>query len=132
MGICEKLSVFGDDYDILDGFCICDYIYVVDLVKVYVIVMDCILNNKQKEKVEVFNIGMGKGVFVLELINMFEKVIGVKFNYQIVGCCVGDIEKVWVNFDFVNKELGWKVEVNLEDILCLVWNWQLKLRERGI
>ena len=80
MGIREKLSVFGDDYDTPDGSCIRDYIYVVDLAKAHVIAMDRILNNKQKEKVEVFNIGTGKGVSVLELINTFEKATGVKLN----------------------------------------------------
>ena len=69
----KNLSVFGDDYDTPDGSCIRDYIYVVDLAKAHVIAMDRILNNKQKEKVEVFNIGTGKGVSVLELINTFEK-----------------------------------------------------------
>ena len=128
MGIREKLSVFGDDYDTPDGSCIRDYIYVVDLAKAHVIAMDRILNNKQKEKVEVFNIGTGKGVSVLELINTFEKATGVKLNYQIVGRRAGDIEKVWANPDFANKELGWKAEANLEDTLRSAWNWQLKLR----
>lgn len=122
----------GDDYDTPDGSCIRDYIYVVDLAKAHVIAMDRILNNKQKEKVEVFNIGTGKGVSVLELINTFEKATGVKLNYQIVGRRAGDIEKVWANPDFANKELGWKAEANLEDTLRSAWNWQLKLRERGI
>ena len=132
MGIREKLSVFGDDYDTPDGSCIRDYIYVVDLAKAHVIAMDRILNNKQKEKVEVFNIGTGNGVSVLELIRTFEKATGVKLNYQIVGRRAGDIEKVWANPDFANKELGWKAEANLEDTLRSAWNWQLKLRERGI
>lgn len=106
MGIREKLSVFGDDYDTPDGSCIRDYIYVVDLAKAHVIAMDRILNNKQKEKVEVFNIGTGKGVSVLELINTFEKATGVKLNYQIVGRRAGDIEKVWANPDFANRGVG--------------------------
>ena len=128
----ETIYVFGNDYDTPDGSCIRDYIYVVDLAKAHVIAMDRILNNKQKEKVEVFNIGTGKGVSVLELINTFEKATGVKLNYQIVGRRAGDIEKVWANPDFANKELGWKAEANLEDTLRSAWNWQLKLRERGI
>lgn len=132
VGKLDRLGVFGDDYDTPDGSCIRDYIYVVDLAKAHVIAMDRILNNKQKEKVEVFNIGTGKGVSVLELINTFEKATGVKLNYQIVGRRAGDIEKVWANPDFANKELGWKAEANLEDTLRSAWNWQLKLRERGI
>ena len=86
----------------------------------------------QKEKVEVFNIGTGRGVSVLELINGFEKATGVKLNYQIVGRRAGDIEKVWANPDYANQELGWKAVETLEDTLRSAWNWQLKLRERGI
>ena len=130
VGKLKELGVFGNDYDTPDGSCIRDYIYVVDLAKAHVIAMDRILNNKQKEKVEVFNIGTGKGVSVLELINTFEKATGVKLNYQIVGRRAGDIEKVWANPDFANKELGWKAVANLEDTLRSAWNWQLKLRER--
>ena len=85
IGIREKLSVFGDDYDTPDGSCIRDFINVVDLAKAHVIAIRRILEKKQKEKVEVFNIGTGRGVSVLELINGFEKATGVKLNYQIVG-----------------------------------------------
>ena len=122
----------GDDYDTPDGSCIRDFINVVDLAKAHVIAIRRILEKKQKEKVEVFNIGTGRGVSVLELINGFEKATGVKLNYQIVGRRAGDIEKVWANPDFANKELGWKAVETLEDTLRSAWNWQLKLRERGI
>ena len=132
IGIREKLSVFGDDYDTPDGSCIRDFINVVDLAKAHVIAIRRILEKTQKEKVEVFNIGTGRGVSVLELINGFEKATGVKLNYQIVGRRAGDIEKVWANPDFANKELGWKAVETLEDTLRSAWNWQLKLRERGI
>ena len=94
-----------------------------------------ILEQKQKEKVEVFNIGTGRGLSVLELINAFEKATGVKLNYKIVGRRAGDIEKVWANPDYANKELGWKAVESIEsieDTLRSAWNWQLKLRERGI
>ena len=132
IGIREKLSVFGDDYDTPDGSCIRDFINVVDLAKAHVIAIRRILEKTQKEKVEVFNIGTGRGVSVLELINGFEKATGVKLNYQIVGRRAGDIEKVWANPDFANQELGWKAVETLEDTLRSAWNWQLKLRERGI
>ena len=132
MGIREKLSVFGDDYNTPDGSCIRDYIYVVDLAKAHVIAMNRILEDKQKDKVEVFNIGTGRGLSVLELIHAFEKATGVKLNYQIVGRRAGDIEKVWANPALANEELGWKAESTIEDTLRSAWNWQLKLRERGI
>ena len=132
IGLREKLSVFGDDYDTPDGSCIRDFINVVDLAKAHVIAIRRILEKTQKEKVEVFNIGTGRGVSVLELINGFEKATGVKLNYQIVGRRAGDIEKVWANPDFANQELGWKAVETLEDTLRSAWKWQLKLRERGI
>ena len=132
IGIRKELSVFGDDYDTSDGSCIRDFINVVDLAKAHVIAIKRILEQKQKEKVEVFNIGTGRGLSVLELINAFEKATGVKLNYKIVGRRAGDIEKVWANPDYANKELGWKAVESIEDTLRTAWNWQLKLRERGI
>ena len=132
IGIREKLSVLGDDYDTPDGSCIRDFINVVDLAKAHVVAIGRMLADKQDEKVEVFNIGTGNGVSVLELINTFEKATGVKLNYQIVGRRAGDIEKVWANPERANKVLGWKAGTSLEDTLRSAWNWQLKLRERGI
>ena len=132
IGIREKLSVFGDDYDTPDGSCIRDFIYVVDLAKAHVIAMNRILQDKQKESVEVFNIGTGRGLSVLELINTFEKATGVKLNYQIVGRRAGDIVKVWADPTLANTELGWKAVNPIEDTLRSAWNWQLHLREKGI
>ena len=132
MGIREKLSVFGDDYDTPDGSCIRDYINVVDLAKAHVVAMNRIMEKKQADKVEVFNIGTGRGLSVLELIHSFEASTGVKFNYQIVGRRAGDIEKVWANPDRANNVLGWKAEATIEDTLRSAWNWQVRLREEGI
>ena len=102
------------------------------MAKAHVIAIRRILEKKQKETVEVFNIGTGRGLSVLELINAFEKATGVKLNYQIVGRRAGDIEKVWADPKFANEELGWKAVETIEDTLRSAWNWQLKLRERGI
>lgn len=132
MGIREKLSVFGDDYNTPDGSCIRDYIYVVDLAKAHVCAMTRIMEGKAEEPVEVFNIGTGKGTSVLELINGFEKATGVKLNYQIVGRRAGDIEQVYGNVDKANKVLGWVADTPLEDVLASAWKWQVALRERGI
>lgn len=132
IGMRKELSVFGDDYDTPDGSCIRDFINVVDLAKAHVVAIGRILEQKQKDKVEVFNIGTGTGLSVLELIEAFEKATGVKLNYKIVGRRTGDIEKVWANPDYANNELGWKAERSIEETLLSAWNWQLKLRERGI
>ncbi len=132
IGIREKLSVFGDDYNTPDGSCIRDYINVVDLAKAHVVAIDRMLQNKQAEPVEVFNIGTGRGLSVLELIHAFESATGVKLNYQIVGRRQGDIEQVWANPEKANKVLGWKAETSIEDTLRSAWKWQQHLREAGI
>ena len=132
IGIREKLSVFGDDYDTPDGSCIRDYIYVVDLAKAHVSAMTRIMEDQIEEPVEIYNIGTGMGTSVLELIHAFEKATGVKLNYQIVGRRAGDIEKVWGNVDKANRKLGWRADTPLEDVLASAWRWQVALRERGI
>ena len=132
IGIREQLSVFGDDYNTPDGSCIRDYINVVDLAKAHVYAIARMLEGKQDEQVEVFNIGTGRGVSVLELIHTFESATGVKLNYRIVGRRAGDIEQVWADPAKANKVLGWHAETGLDDTLRSAWNWQLKLRERGI
>jgi UDP-glucose 4-epimerase len=132
IGIREKLSVFGDDYNTPDGSCIRDFIHVVDLAKAHVIAIDRILQKKQRSNVEVFNIGTGRGLSVLELIHAFESATGVKLNYEIVGRRAGDIEQVWADPEYANKELGWKAETSVDDTLRSAWAWQLKLRERDV
>ena len=132
IGIRKELSVFGDDYNTPDGSCIRDYINVVDLAKAHVIAMNRMLENKSPEAIEIFNLGTGRGVSVLELINAFEKATGVKVPHKIVGRREGDIEQVWANPEKANKVLGWTAQENIEDTLASAWKWQLKLRERGI
>ena len=131
MGIREQLKVFGNDYDTPDGTCIRDYIYVVDLAKAHVKAMQRVLDT-DSEKLEVFNIGTGKGVSTKEIVDAFEKSTGVKLNWEFAPRRAGDIEKVWANPDKANNVLGWKAETSLEDTLKSAWNWQVKLRERGI
>ena len=130
IGIRKELSVFGDDYNTPDGSCIRDYINVVDLAKAHVVAMNRMLENKSDDKMEIFNLGTGRGVSVLELVNTFEKATGVKVPHKIVGRREGDIEQVWANPEKANNVLGWKAEESLEDTLKSAWNWQLKLRER--
>lgn len=132
IGIREQLSVFGDDYSTPDGSCIRDFINVVDLAKAHVVAIDRMVGNKSDEKVEIFNLGTGNGVSVLELIRVFEKVSGEKLNYKIVGRRVGDIEKIWAEPKHANEVLGWKAVENIEDTMASAWKWQLKLREKGI
>ena len=132
IGIREQLAVFGDDYNTPDGSCIRDFIYVVDLAKAHVAAMARIVEGKNAEPIEVFNVGTGNGVSVFELINTFEKCTGVKLNYKVAPRRAGDIEKVWGNVDKANQVLGWKAVHTLEDSLTTAWKWQQKLRKDGI
>ena len=131
IGIREELKVFGNDYDTEDGTCIRDFIYVVDLAKAHVKAMERVLE-QDSDAIEYFNIGTGKGISVLEVLNTFEEVTGVKVNYSFAPRREGDIEKVWGNVDHANKILGWKAETPLREVLASAWKWQLKLREDGI
>lgn len=127
-GIHKQLNVFGDDYDTPDGSAIRDFINVVDLAKAHVVAIERLLNGKNKTSYEVFNLGTGKGVSVLELVNTFQKVTGVKLNYKIVGRRPGDIEKIWADTNYANTELGWKAEKSLEETLLSAWNWEKNIR----
>lgn len=127
MGIREQLSVYGNDYDTPDGSCIRDYIHVVDLAKAHVIALDRMLQDKNLESVETFNLGTGVGLSVLEILHAFERVNNVKVNYKIVGRREGDIEKVWAQPDHANNVLGWKAQSTVEETLASAWKWQLKL-----
>lgn len=126
-GIRPELSVFGDDYDTPDGSCIRDYIHVVDLAKAHVIAVERLLQGKNKTKADTFNLGTGRGLSVLEILNTFQKVTGVKVPHKIVGRRTGDIEKVWANPELANNELGWVAKETVEDMLASAWKWQQKI-----
>lgn len=128
IGLREKLSVFGDDYPTVDGTCIRDYIHVVDLAKAHVVALQRLLNKKNAEKVEVFNLGTGTGSSVLEVIQTFEKVSGKDLPYQIVGRREGDIISAYANTDKANEVLGWKAQSTLEQGLASAWKWEQKIR----
>lgn len=131
IGIRQQLSVFGNDYNTRDGSCIRDYIDVVDLAKAHVLAITRMLE-KSTDPVEVFNLGTGNGVSVLELVKTFEKATGVKVNYKIAPRRPGDVEQVYADCTKANTILGWKAEAPLEGTLLNAWKWQKKLRENGI
>lgn len=130
IGLRSELKVFGNDYNTPDGSCIRDYINVVDLAKAHVIAVQRMLQKKQKSDVEIFNLGTGRGLSVLELLDIFQKVNKMKVPYKTVGRREGDIEQVWANPARANKELGWKAQSSVEDTLKSAWKWELKLKER--
>jgi UDP-glucose 4-epimerase len=128
MGLRKELSVFGNDYPTIDGTAIRDYIHVVDLAKAHVIAMQRLLNKKNIDSVETFNLGTGKGSSVLEVIQSFEKISGQKLNYKIVGRREGDITEAYANTDKANRILGWKAASSLDDSLASAWKWEQKIR----
>ncbi len=131
IGVREQLKIFGNDYNTPDGTCIRDYIYVVDLAKAHVKAMERVLDT-DNDPIEIFNIGTGKGVSTLEVVEGFEKATGVKVNWTYAPRREGDIEKVWGNVDKANSVLGWKADTPLDQVLASAWKWQEKLREDGI
>ena len=125
-GIRKELSVFGDDYDTIDGTAVRDYIHVVDLAKAHIAALQRLINKKNKANFEFFNVGTGKGSSVLEVIKSFEKISGKPLNYKIVGKREGDITAAYADTTKANKELNWKTEKSLEEALESAWKWQLK------
>ena len=115
-----------------DKTCIRDYIYVVDLAKAHVKAMERVLDKPETDAVEVFNIGTGRGLSTLEVVEGFEKATGVKVNWTYAPRREGDIEQVWGNVDKANKVLGWKADTPTDEVLKSAWKWQQKLREDGI
>lgn len=127
-GLRECLSVYGNDYDTPDGSAIRDYIDVNDLAAAHVSAVNRLVGKKQKTNYEIFNVGTGRGVTVLELINAFEQANGVKVNHKVVGRRQGDIEKIWAETSYANNELGWKATRSLVETLKSAWAWEKHLR----
>ena len=127
-GLRKELSVYGDDYPTPDGTAIRDYIHVVDLAKAHVIAMQRLLNKKNLDKVETFNLGTGTGSSVLEVIHAFEKVSSQKLPYKIVDRREGDVISAYANTDKANKVLGWTAKSTLEEAISSAWKWEQKIR----
>ncbi len=130
IGLRQELKVFGNDYNTPDGTCVRDYIHVVDLAKAHVVAIKRLLENKNKSNYEVFNIGTGNGNTVLDVINTFEKVSGVKLNYKLVDRRPGDIEKVWADTTHANHVLGWKSQSTLDETMLSAWKWEQHYRNK--
>ena len=129
-GLRDELKVFGNDYDTPDGSCIRDYLHVVDLAKAHVVAVMRLLEGTNRSDFEVFNLGTGTGVSVLEAIRSFEKVTGIKIKYKLTGRRPGDIEKIWADPSLANKELGWKTLSSLDEAMKTAWDWEKFVRSR--
>lgn len=128
LGLRKELLVYGNDYPTPDGTAIRDYIYVVDLAKAHVIALKRLLENKNIDNIETFNLGTGTGSSVLEVIQAFEKVSGQKLPYKIVDRREGDVTSAYANTDKANNILGWKAESTLEEAVASAWKWEQKIR----
>ena len=130
IGLRGQLKVFGNDYNTPDGTCIRDYINVTDLAKAHVVSVERLLKQTTKKSFEVFNLGTGKGVSVMEIIKTFEKVSQHSLNYKIEERREGDVEQIWADTSYANKELGWKAETSLEDTILSSWNCEQYIRTK--
>lgn len=129
-GLRKEVRVFGNDYDTPDGSAVRDYIHVVDLAKAHVVALQRMLGNQQKNNYEYFNLGTGTGISVLEILKAFEQVNNIKVNYIVANRRPGDVEKIYADTTVANKELGWRTERNLNDMMRSAWKWQQYLMQR--
>ena len=126
----DHLSVFGNDYPTPDGTCLRDYIDITDLAKVHVCAVSRMINGEMKKDYEIFNVGTGRPLSVMELVTIFEKVNGVKVNHKITSRRPGDVCAVWCDPSLAEKELGWKACRPIEDTLRSAWEWQKHLESK--
>jgi UDP-glucose 4-epimerase len=131
IGLRDVLHVYGNDYDTPDGTGIRDYIYVVDLAKAHVVAINRLVGGKNKKSYEVFNLGTGKGLSVLEVIHSFEKATGQKVNFVFQPRRAGDISSVYADTSLANHELGWKAVASMEETLLSAWNWEKGIRHKN-
>ncbi|NOU46761.1 MAG: UDP-glucose 4-epimerase GalE [Bacteroidales bacterium] len=124
IGLRNQLSVFGEDYNTHDGTAVRDYIHVVDLAKAHVVAVRRMIESKMKQSFEIFNLGTGTGLSVLDVIKSFERVSGEKLNYKIVGRRAGDVEQVWADPTYSNEELGWKAMKTVDEMTASAWKWE--------
>ena len=129
IGKLPTMMVYGDDYPTRDGSCLRDYIHVSDIAHAHTLALNYLIEKKNKTKTEIFNLGTGDGYTVLEVIKAFEKVSGVKLNYQVGPRRSGDVVAIYANNSKAKNELGWIPKYNLDDMMDTAWKWELKLKE---
>ena len=125
IGKINEMTVYGGDYDTRDGTCIRDYIHVSDIADAHVKAMEHLLERKNKGNYSIYNLGSNQGVSVLEAINAFEKVTGIKLKYSIGPRRSGDVVSIYSDSGKAEKELGWKPKNSLEDMMSTAWKWEL-------
>ena len=129
VGKLPMMKVWGNDYETRDGSCVRDYIHVCDIAHAHTLALNYLLQNKNETNCDVFNLGTGDGLTVLEIINEFEKVSGVRLNYEIGPRRPGDVIAIYANNDKAKNLLGWQPKYNLQQMMETAWKWELKLKE---
>ena len=125
-----NITVFGTDYDTRDGSCIRDYVHVADIADAHIKAFQFLIDGKNESNCEVFNLGNGKGVTVLEMIHAFEEITGIKLNYTMGERRAGDIPAIYSDSTRAEQLLGWKCCYTLEDMISSAWKWEQELAKR--
>lgn len=128
IGKISEMTVYGNDYPTRDGSCVRDYIHVSDIAHAHTLALEFLINKKNTSACEIFNLGSGNGVTVLEAIKSFEKVSGKKLNYTIGPRRPGDVIAIYANNDLSKNVLSWNVKYSLEDMMRTAWDWELKIK----
>lgn len=128
IGKLDKMTVYGNDYDTRDGSCLRDFIHVSDIAHAHTLAIKYLEEEKNTGLCEVFNLGSGNGVTVLEAIHAFEKVSGTKLNYEIGPRRTGDVIAIYTNNDLARQLLGWNPRYSLEDMMRTAWEWEQRLK----
>jgi UDP-glucose 4-epimerase len=129
IGKLSKMTVHGSDYPTRDGSCVRDYIHVMDIAHAHTLAIKYLQEKRNKEGNEIFNLGTGNGVTVLEAINAFEAVSGQKLNYEVGPRRPGDVVAIYANNDRAKHVLGWNPQRSLDEMMLTAWQWELKLKE---
>ena len=128
IGRIPKLFVHGTDYPTRDGSCIRDYVHICDLSNAHTLSLKYLEEEKNTGLCEVFNLGSGNGVSVLEAIQAFEKVSGIKLKYELGPRRPGDVVAVYANNDLAKNLLGWNPQFTLDDMLSTAWKWEIRVK----
>jgi len=127
LGKIKEFAVFGNDYDTRDGTCIRDYIHVMDIANAHTKALQYLIQGRNESKCEVFNLGTGNGVTVLEAIQSFEKVSGVKLNWKFSPRRPGDVVSIYANNNKAVSKLGWQIKRDLDTMMLTAWLWDKRV-----
>ncbi len=129
IGKLPQLIVFGNDYNTRDGSCVRDYIHVCDIAHAHTLALQYLIENRNKTNCDVFNLGTGNGVTVLEAIKALEEVSGKKLNYKIGPRRPGDVVAIYANNNRALQYLNWQIKYDLHEMMRTAWNWELKIKQ---